>query len=101
MRGAPMLPSLLPGAIGGRRRRGREGNAMQRRLATLLIACTVLSVVPASGSGRAVELPNIVLILTDDQRWDTLWTMPIVQRELAGRGVTFSNAFVVNSLCCP
>jgi arylsulfatase A-like enzyme len=45
--------------------------------------------------------PSIVLILTDDQRWDTLWAMPTVQRELVARGITFSNAFLVNSLCCP
>jgi arylsulfatase A-like enzyme len=45
--------------------------------------------------------PSIVLILTDDQRWDTLWAMPTVQRELIARGINFSNAFLVNSLCCP
>jgi len=50
-----------------------------------------------AGPGR----PSIVLILTDDQRWDTLGVMPIVQARLASRGVTFSNAFVVNPLCCP
>jgi arylsulfatase A-like enzyme len=43
----------------------------------------------------------VVLILTDDQRWDSLWAMPNVQRLLVDRGVTFSNSFVVNSLCCP
>jgi arylsulfatase A-like enzyme len=44
---------------------------------------------------------NIVLILTDDQRWDTLWAMPNVERLLAAHGVTFRNAFVTTSLCCP
>ena len=34
-------------------------------------------VTPAPG------LPNIVLIITDDQRWDTLWAMPILQERLA------------------
>jgi N-acetylglucosamine-6-sulfatase len=42
-----------------------------------------------------------VLILTDDQRWDTVDVMPTVERELVGRGVTFSDAVVVNPLCCP
>src|SRR5437867_4427357 len=47
--------------------------------------------------------PNIVLILTDDQRWDTLGTrfMPNVKSLLIQHGVYFPNAFVVNSLCCP
>jgi N-acetylglucosamine-6-sulfatase len=49
----------------------------------------------------AAARPNIVLILTDDQRWDTLWAMPNVQSELVNRGIVFNNAFVVNSLCCP
>ena len=40
-------------------------------------------------------------IVTDDQRWDTLWAMPHVRDLLADRGTTFSNAFVVNPLCCP
>ena len=45
--------------------------------------------------------PNIVLILTDDQRWDSLWSMPTVQREIVQRGVMLSNAYVVNPLCSP
>lgn len=45
--------------------------------------------------------PNVVLILTDDQRWDSLWAMPTVQRDLAFPGITFANAYVVNPSCCP
>jgi arylsulfatase A-like enzyme len=45
--------------------------------------------------------PNVVLILTDDQRWDTLWAMPNVQSLLVDHGVTFDNAFTVNPTCCP
>jgi arylsulfatase A-like enzyme len=45
--------------------------------------------------------PNIVLILTDDQRADTLRYMPIVRRSLGNRGVTFENAYVVDPVCCP
>ena len=44
---------------------------------------------------------NVVLILTDDQRWDSLGVMPNVRRLLASRGVTFENMFVTTSLCCP
>jgi len=55
--------------------------------------------------------PNLVIILTDDQRWDTTGVthsrdgatpvMRKVEAELAGSGVTFSNAFVSTALCCP
>jgi len=57
----------------------------------------------ASQSPRhgTTERPNIVLVVTDDERWDTIWAMPTVQSELVGKGTTFTNAFVENSLCCP
>jgi arylsulfatase A-like enzyme len=55
--------------------------------------------------------PNIVLILADDQRWDTIdakhsqdGVTPVMQRvhaELAGEGIGFSNAFTVTGECCP
>ncbi|MFL5736570.1 MAG: sulfatase-like hydrolase/transferase [Actinomycetota bacterium] len=48
-----------------------------------------------------VVQPNIVLILTDDQRYDQLDHMPIVQSELIGKGTDFTNGFVVDPLCCP
>ena len=43
----------------------------------------------------------MLLIVTDDQRWDTLPYMPAVQAELVGKGVTFANSFTVSPLCCP
>ena len=56
-----------------------------------------------SGSGAASRTtrPNIVLILTDDQRWDQLTHMPTVESQLVGKGVDFTNGFVVDPLCCP
>jgi arylsulfatase A-like enzyme len=45
--------------------------------------------------------PNIVLILTDDQRFDTMDAMPATTRLIGDAGVRFRNAFVVNPLCCP
>jgi N-acetylglucosamine-6-sulfatase len=49
----------------------------------------------------AVVRQNIVLILTDDQRWDSLQYMPNVESQLMARGVSFTNAFDNNPLCCP
>jgi N-acetylglucosamine-6-sulfatase len=47
------------------------------------------------------ERPNIVFILTDDQRWDELQHMPNVQNLLQANGITFTNGFVSNPLCSP
>jgi arylsulfatase A-like enzyme len=59
-------------------------------------------VTPAAALAQSAdEPPSIVLIVTDDQRWDTLWAMPEVQRSLVEPGVTFSNAFTTSPLCCP
>ena len=44
--------------------------------------------------------PNIVFVLTDDLSSDLLPYMPNVQK-LAARGTSFSNYFVIDSLCCP
>ena len=45
--------------------------------------------------------PNIVLILTDDMRLDELEYMPKTQSLIVDEGVTYSNAFVTTSQCCP
>ena len=44
--------------------------------------------------------PNIVFVLTDDLSMDLVQFMPQVQA-LEQQGVTFSNYFVTDSLCCP
>lgn len=56
---------------------------------------------PPVGRPISPPQPNIVLIVTDDQRWDTLGAMPFVRRHVVDRGVTFSNAVVVDPVCCP
>jgi arylsulfatase A-like enzyme len=55
---------------------------------------------PVAATGSPTT-PNIVLIVTDDMRWDEMERMPTVQAELIGKGTWFLNGFVVNSLCCP
>src|SRR6185295_15091672 len=73
-------------------------------LVALLLAFAVVAVLVkfSPGPASAVEPPpNIVMILTDDQRADTLGYMPIVRQTLAKHGVTFTNAYVSNPVCCP
>lgn len=55
---------------------------------------------------EATLRPNIIFILTDDQRWDALSCMgnqqartPNIDR-LAKEGVLFKNHFVTTSICC-
>ncbi len=66
-------------------------------------------------AAAAERKPNFVYVFTDDQRWDALGVVQQEQGEkgrfpwlktpnldrLAGEGVRFRNAFVVNSLCAP
>jgi arylsulfatase A-like enzyme len=69
-----------------------------------LVAVAVLFLLlaaPADVRAQGAERPNVVLVVTDDQRWDTLRYMPTVTSELVEKGVTFANAFAVNPLCCP
>jgi N-acetylglucosamine-6-sulfatase len=78
----------------------------ERRFARSVSAILALALlpggpVPASPAAASTTTPNIVLILTDDQRFDTLWAMPTVESELVGHGVDFVNGFVSNPLCCP
>lgn len=68
-------------------------------LCLLLIGPLLEPVAPRAA--RAAQRPSLVLIVTDDQRWDTTFAMPVLQRRLAARGVTFTNGFVVNPQCCP
>jgi arylsulfatase A-like enzyme len=63
-----------------------------------------------SDSDAESPRPNIVLLLADDQRWDSLdathspgddFVMPHTLRAIADQGVTFSNAFLTTPLCGP
>jgi len=56
---------------------------------------------PVTQVVAALDRPNLVVVLTDDQRVETLAGMPQVQALLADRGTTFSRAMVPTSLCCP
>jgi arylsulfatase A-like enzyme len=55
---------------------------------------------PASAH-TAARPPNVVVILSDDQPWDTLGRMATVQSELVARGTSFPASVVTDPLCCP
>ena len=71
-----------------------------------LVALVVLLTLSVSGCKRRDDQtltakPNIVFILADDMRKDDLTYMPQTRSLLADKGMSFSNAFVSNGLCCP
>ena len=70
----------------------------------LLLLCFILSL---QFSAKAEQRPNIIVILTDDQRWDYLGCAghPYLKTphldQLAKEGTYFPKAFVTSSSCCP
>lgn len=73
----------------------------------LVVALIGLSAIPASiaqlrpTTSEQPPQPNVIVFIADDQRWDTLWALPEVQRRIADHGLTFTDAYVVNPACCP
>ena len=75
-----------------------------RSLALLLVA-GVLAVPQGGVSTPAAAAedtrPNVLIILTDDQRTDTMHVMPRTMSWFGSGGTAFSNAFATTPLCCP
>jgi len=61
-------------------------------------AAGTLSVAPLTGHDPR---PNVVVIMTDDARYDDLRFMPHVRHLIEDQGVRFDNAFSPQPLCCP
>ena len=79
-----------------------------RNLIAFAVLIIVAGFLPAcKGNTQQVneKKPNIIFILTDDQRWDALGFAgnPIIKTpnldKLAGSGLYFKNAFVTTSIC--
>ena len=66
-------------------------------LAVLALVLPTLTALPA----RAAALPNIVLIVTDDQDVRSLKQMPNVHKRIERMGTSFSNFLVSTPGCCP
>ncbi|MGA1091996.1 MAG: sulfatase [Candidatus Nanopelagicales bacterium] len=56
---------------------------------------------PVALAADVRERPNVLLILTDDQRAGTVVGLPTVMSEIVDKGTTYPNAFVPTSWCCP
>lgn len=68
----------------------------------LLVCLTVtVSCSTESSEGSRPDRPNILVILTDDQRIETLSAMREVQNLFVDRGTRFTRAFATTPQCCP
>lgn len=50
---------------------------------------------------RASKRPNVVVLMTDDQRLSDMEYMPRTRRLIGRAGITFTEALSPNPLCCP
>ncbi len=105
--GGVVLPAVGPQCAAATGEPGHEveGAALRDCLHTLLRLW-----VDRVGPTPAPLRPNILFILTDDQRWDTTdathsptgaFIMPRTRAELADQGVELLNAFMTTPVCCP
>jgi len=74
----------------------------------LLLAVLSIVAVGASTGATAQEIPdvigkapNILIIVTDDQRADSLGVMPETRRRFKEEGTYYPNGYVTTPLCCP
>ena len=67
----------------------------------LLFGLGVPPAQPEAGLAQSRARPNIVLILTDDQRFGDLKHMPNVQKLLVRQGTTFKRFTIAQPSCCP
>lgn len=70
-------------------------------LQLLLVATFVFSSSGCRMPFQKDERPNFLVIITDDQRFDTMQYMPETQKRIFDEGVTFSEGFITTPFCCP
>lgn len=75
---------------------------INRRFLRFVWFMVVLFVVACTPSMQAGDIrPNFLVIITDDQRYDTMQYMPKTQALIFDQGVTFAHGYVTTPLCCP
>ncbi|HEX2129225.1 MAG TPA: sulfatase [Solirubrobacterales bacterium] len=73
------------------------------RVALALATATLALAAGASPAQAVQDRPNVVVIMTDDQRVSQLSreTMPATWNQIGRPGTRFTNSFVSSPLCCP
>jgi arylsulfatase A-like enzyme len=71
-------------------------------LAALVLAAACTGNGPAeTPPKRPGKAPNVLIILTDDQRFDSMGLMPQTRKFFGEAGTRFVNAFATRPQCCP
>jgi N-acetylglucosamine-6-sulfatase len=74
------------------------------RSASLLAAaagCALAVTLPTAAGAATRDKPNVVVVMTDDQRADDIVVMPKTRKLLGGAGTTYPDSYVSYPLCCP
>lgn len=83
-RGLPELKRLISGVLGA-----------------LALVSAAVAVEPARAQAPLLDNPNILIIVTDDQRTGMMGVMPETRQRFGAEGVTYPKGFVTTPLCCP
>lgn len=71
-----------------------------RRLRLIFFVLILLTASSGCFANNAAR-PNFLIIITDDQRLDSLPYMPTTVDRIFNQGVTFSKGYVTTPFCCP
>lgn len=68
----------------------------------LMLLVAGIGSLPQAPAGAQTSRPNVLIIVTDDQRaMDTMQVMPKTQQWLGNGGTTYTNAYAPTPVCCP
>jgi arylsulfatase A-like enzyme len=81
--------------------RGRKPRLGTKLTLLLLLVIPVTAQALPERAAGAPSRPNIILLLTDDQTYDSLSAMQFVNSNPAGHWVWFNEAVATTPLCCP
>jgi len=74
---------------------------LRRRGFTLFIALAAVGLTVHTSACNPPKPPNVVVIMTDDERFDDMMIMPKTNDLIGAQGATFNEYFTDYSLCCP
>jgi arylsulfatase A-like enzyme len=80
---------------------------LKRGAAVVAGAAVAVTLLPVGQAGAqsepnaAASGPNVVVVMTDDQRYDDMALLPKTRRLIGQAGVTFTRSYVSYPVCCP